>query len=459
MFLGHKALLSDYDKIVTWHTFELATSLFNTLLNRKSILNDGWSLDRSKNKFWGDPVDPDTSLFSEEFLFKKDYTYKDCSRFYAISRLDSNDDSTAPRWIRVIWNIIENGSDIYVDNFPKVINLIDQLAPYSGNIIKYLAENEIQCDFAKDQLHEECDKAKKVNENPEEEEKWEDKIKKAEKYAFFRGCIRFLYRDANNEPRWSDFDTKFANVKKYFSSDGNIADDYKSGLLLQALVVILPTDEWVSSVINCSFNNEPETWLKLLTKKQLIQGIHHLLLNRENLRELVKNRLVSSTPFVQNLAAVIPIALERWNPKDQWHVRGEWSIQERYMCTALTKYGQRRSLPAQKDWLLLILDERVDRYLNDARVTIVNESRYNLDLVFEFGGHCFMWWGVPNDNETDVYLLESCNTDDPAKRSKPLHETTLDVDNYYCTPVSSPSVFFENLNNLITEYTENESAN
>ena len=44
----------------------------------------------------------------------------------------------------------------------------------------------------------------------------------AEKHAFFKGTIRFLYTGPNGEIDWNCFDIKFQNAKKLFEKAGYI---------------------------------------------------------------------------------------------------------------------------------------------------------------------------------------------------------------------------------------------
>ena len=52
---------------------------------------------------------------------------------------------------------------------------------------------------------------------------WQDIICEAEQYAFFTGCIRFLFRKGKSEGlEWDkkDFDTKWSKVLDYFDENG-----------------------------------------------------------------------------------------------------------------------------------------------------------------------------------------------------------------------------------------------
>ena len=179
----------------------------------------------------------------------------------------------------------------------------------------------------------------------------------------------------------------------------------------------------------------------------------------------VKSRLCLFTPDVQNLVNVIPLALEQ-DAKGPWSILDEWNMQGRYSCSALTKYSKRVRVPKAKDQLFLITDDRIDRYLNSARIEMIKESRYSLDLRFWYNKHCFQWWGVPDlyskQQEVDIYLME--NPDDPdsfAPRKSPLKKNSLaDLDNYYCAEIPPGTLvtdFYKILDKLIEEYLQKGS--
>ena len=107
-------------------------------------------------------------------------------------------------WNRVLWNICENRVD--KSDYLPTIKEIDILAPYSHNIIEYLADNEeIDCEYNKKQLQEEQSKARHISEHTA--------IMEMEGYAFFKGAIRFLFTGSDKEDDWNSFETKVQNVK------------------------------------------------------------------------------------------------------------------------------------------------------------------------------------------------------------------------------------------------------
>lgn len=115
------------------------------------------------------------------------------------------DEKSFQEWNRVLWNICENRVD--KSNFEPTISLIDYIAEYSHNILQYLSKNEdIEFKQNKEQMLEEQRKARHLSEYPE--------ILEMEGYAFFKGAIRFLYTDSNNNEDWDHLKTKCNNIKK-----------------------------------------------------------------------------------------------------------------------------------------------------------------------------------------------------------------------------------------------------
>ena len=118
--------------------------------------------------------------------------------FLAICRYfknDNYDETTFRKWIRVVWNIVENANINTIPSMIGTMRLIDDLAKYSQNIYEHLKERDVSKDFGKEQMDEEKEKAKLVDDDA----KWECKIIEAEKQPFFKGKIRILLKNAEFE--------------------------------------------------------------------------------------------------------------------------------------------------------------------------------------------------------------------------------------------------------------------
>ena len=146
--------------------------------------------------------------------------------FHAVCKyfeIGTYDESSFKRWMRVVWNIVENSNATLIG----CLKLIDEIGEHCHDVYAFLADNNtiVKSDAAKEQLAEETEKAKQIlkkdySGNIEEfnGKTWEDVISEAEKYAFFKGAIRFLFLNNSGEWDWSDFDTKWKNLKKSVTS-------------------------------------------------------------------------------------------------------------------------------------------------------------------------------------------------------------------------------------------------
>ena len=171
---------------------------------------------------------------NDDFYFipqYKEYTITTLKRdqrvvFHAVCKyfeIGTYDESSFKRWMRVVWNIVENSNATLIG----CLKLIDEIGEHCHDVYAFLADNNtiVKSDAAKEQLAEETEKAKQIlkkdySGNIEEfnGKTWEDVISEAEKYAFFKGAIRFLFLNNSGEWDWSDFDTKWKNLKKSVTS-------------------------------------------------------------------------------------------------------------------------------------------------------------------------------------------------------------------------------------------------
>lgn len=142
------------------------------------------------------------------------------------------DEISFKQWMRVVWNVVENANINNNESMIGSIRLITDLSKNAYNIYIHLKERDISKDFAKDQMEEEKEKARKII----QDSTWEEKIIEAENWSFFKGAIRFLFRIDNNIYEWDKFSNRFEKCKIYFDSEG-VAPEYKEkSILLRFLI-------------------------------------------------------------------------------------------------------------------------------------------------------------------------------------------------------------------------------
>jgi hypothetical protein len=142
------------------------------------------------------------------------------------------DEISFKQWMRVVWNIVENANIANEESMFGAIRLINDLVKYADNIYNHLKDRDVSNDFAKDQMEEEKEKAKKII----EDSTWEENIIEAENWSFFKGAIRFLFRIDNNTYDWGKFSTRFAKCKIYFDKDGVASDHKEKSILLRFFI-------------------------------------------------------------------------------------------------------------------------------------------------------------------------------------------------------------------------------
>lgn len=194
--------------------------------------------------------------------------------FYAICCYFENgdyDQSNFKKWMRVVWNIVENANVETIPAMNGAIRLIDDLAEYSHEIYNHLKDRDISNDFAKEQMEEEKEKARQIVDNKEFKDKydktWEEKVIEAEKYAFFKGAIRFLFKTGENQYDWGNFDDRLHKSLKYFNNKG-VSDTYKKdAVLLRVLISKFTLADHFKGKI---FDNNDASWKLILLKNELV---------------------------------------------------------------------------------------------------------------------------------------------------------------------------------------------
>ena len=191
--------------------------------------------------------------------------------FHAICRYFEQgeyEERSFKEWMRVVWNLVENSNINTIESMIGSLRLIDELGEYSHDIYNFLAgEKSIKSNVALEQQNEEREKAKKIIEDIN----WENKIISSEKYAFFNGAIRFMFRDENGNWNWNSFDKKSYNAFQYFNPDGA----YKKDSLLLRYFISRFTD-W-SLFWGMTFDNDENSWRSLLLDNKWKRPVHEIL--------------------------------------------------------------------------------------------------------------------------------------------------------------------------------------
>lgn len=258
--------------------------------------------------------------------------------FYAICcyfEKDNYDELNFKRWMRVVWNIVENAN---IESIPAMIGamrLIDKLAEYSHDIYNHLNERDISNDFAKEQMEEEKEKAKKIVDdiefNNNKGKTWEEKIIEAEEYAFFKGAIRFLLRDEEGKYNWDKFDARFEKAQKYFDKNGVKEEYKKDAILLRVLISYFNNIDQFKGQI---FDNNATSWKSILINGNLIVPLNKffeiddaLSIDLKSFNSNITDKDKEQLRYFQNDLCKTPI-ITHFSEKSSLHWRyyGKYSV-------------------------------------------------------------------------------------------------------------------------------------
>lgn len=366
--------------------------------------------------------------------------YGDRAKFYALLRYAilseyseiEPSDIRLKRWARIFTNLIDN-TVIGKDNIDRIIIAIDSVS--TPDILSFLSSSDLPA-FNREQVREEKEKTQRISE-PEDKD-WETILTEAEHSLFFRGAIRFLFRDAQDILDWSDFNKKLEATQEYFSTDG--VQDYnkdgqtknykKEAILLKA--VLYHSDYW--SLIEPQkfvLDNKADTWRNnILLNKEWAYAVH-MILTRQldvNVRDgdalLYKSLYASS--LIEYVANQLPGSRIRW-------IHGHRAIYQPYYEGVLPD-DDSNDMNFHRNSLLSKFyggktkseEKQNDKIYCNSKIEGCG-AFFGWDIDFEYRGRYFKW----NSDAYSIYLMEQ-----------------QDV---YCTPWISVSERDLNETNFLTE--------
>lgn len=220
------------------------------------------------------------------------------------------------RWMRVVWNTVscegEDGrSQIRsTEAVRKVMDYLSKIDSHDVYISLCRQQPEADPSAIGSRWNEEISKSKQIWDKDSNDlrvyqgdcircdgtqyKTWEEIIIDAENYAFFKGAIRFLYRDEAGKDNWGDFDTKWKNAQKFFKmsqlpKESAMNNDFRNAQLLKSLISNFSADNFKKTLWwnHRTFNNKPESWMYYLLNDNICSPVHHLLMNGAEIKPLI----------------------------------------------------------------------------------------------------------------------------------------------------------------------------
>lgn len=371
------------------------------------------------------------------------------------------DSDSLKRWMRVVCNLV-SGEDAdgraqirstrAVRTAMEFIDTLNSHSVYESLKEKVLYTNN-PSDF-ESRCNEEIVKARQILDENGELRKyngihkkedgsayntWEEIIIDAEKSLFFKGAIRFLFRDdKGNMNNWCNFDIKLDKTKKYFDENG-LKEDFKIEVT-KALVI--QCNSWEDQLKEKQiFNPNAQTWKFILCSSYWIRQIHHIL-TKDKLDQINITDSLSDTDADKYIKPILTsLPYEEFINKEP-NGRFKW-------------YGPRLGYykPYGRDAIIFdwkdfhrneLLNQLVKEIIID-NSPIENRYWWGWDIRFKFKSFYFMYYY----NNTICLMNDDWNG---KKLKSPNDEDTEDNNFYFpVTDNESKESFLSKLQCLITQ--------
>ena len=237
-----------YDSFITTELLDKFNTVLNVYSKNKQLINEELNVftnedeDAKKNYSFIPQYNNDANNIYLNSTNQKERAY-----FYAICCFiekctfsnnnfifDTDKEIKFKRWMRVCRNLIENADIRSIPVMITCISKIDELcdkvsdSKYGNDIYSYLSDctesnkNDSKLEI---QLDEEIQKAKAITDINAQIS--EEEITDAEKLAFFKGAIRFLFRDSEDKVDWGNFKIKAEKAEELFNPPKGIKNTVK----------------------------------------------------------------------------------------------------------------------------------------------------------------------------------------------------------------------------------------
>ena len=368
------------------------------------------------------------------------------------------------KWTRVFRNLVAN-TDVDGSNIRSICKAINKID--NSNIYRYLSNGGEITAFTKEQVSEEIAKAKQIISGlPRADGRtWENIIIEAEKYAFFKGAIRFLFTKEKIGDDWEHFNPKWENAIKYFDYNGHGVQDgeelnkkYRTNSLLMKSLLAKCDDFDKKIWRHFEFSNDAIRWKRILTSNNWRTAVDTIMGTEVTDEITAKFINEVKNQYIKN---IVDDGLMNYVCKER---PGAWIRSTYHNYHAIWQSGY----PSYQIVLNPILAQlKFNNTIEYSEKNRIKDCRYykcedkNVDFIYK--NHFFQWWGNPNDKELDVYLMEEKdNRINYKQRHNQIIEGLPDNESYYCFRVTKEmeedtALFIDKLECLIAQTFPDES--
>lgn len=370
--------------------------------------------------------------------------------FLAVSRYFQSGnykETSFKQWMRVVWNIVENGSIDTISAMIGVMRLIDELSIHSHDIYTYLANdnNKINSNAAIVQVAEERAKAKQILKNVFSE----TEIIDAESHPLLKGCISAIFEndDCCSVPYGQSIQDRIELLKSLWNKDND-----KDYTFVKVLISYYDKERPDGKLY---LKKNQEYWKNLLTDK--LKNSFRKIEKKDDKGDCIDwKSMLANTNLIENSRADGKIVSTYWDGKIVlWGTNG---------CT-WNAYGNVILDEVHNNSILV---ELVNKDIIECNQKIQNSEFFDgWNIDFKYQNYFFRWYCYPKDNnpnndnrkELDVYLMMG-DWKDYSPRKKKINDNNTENETHYCFRVTTEmekdtTLFTTALDCLINEAKKN----
>lgn len=291
-------------------------------------------------------------------------------------------------WVRFCWNMAENYVRNSSDNYIRFCQLLQKInnamQDQTATLAQWMIDNAKY--FDNEQYKEEVDKAQVIKKHG-----LVVQIIEAEGYAFFKGSIRFLFKDEEGKTSWDDFTEKFKQCQLLFTEQGLKETHWP----LANQTILSYCHDWDEQLKRkFLFGTKADNWKSVLLNAHYACSVDKLLLGNGVNQAISKEE---SGPY-HDILKLLSSTDEPWNMIKAYRDKYQLEWQGGVPCLWLSSYTRKTLRLREGKWeniihrLSLIGEIRVDTKYEvlqiDGKEYFFNNISY-VDFIYK--NHLFRW--------------------------------------------------------------------
>ena len=337
-------------------------------------------------------------------------------KYFDHDEIVSDNENSLKQWMRVVWNLVSgedhNGrpeirSTSAMRTAIEFINSLDSHNVYNSLAKMSVLENTSFNERCKEEIAKATyilDESGNIRtyegsckkEDGSNYKTWEEIIIETEKYAFFKGSIRFLFTKENIGDDWNNFETKWGNSQKYFDKNG-VKEDYKVELTKK---LVIQCCDWENQLYDKQiFNPNNSTWKWILCSENWREPINSILTeDLTQIQPVTTNKNLTVQEYFTPLLNDLPF---EWMTKQIPDGRFRWLGPR---LAYYKPYGREYILFDWEDFkrkeILSKIDVNTDYRINNSCFF------WGWDIQFSYNEKLFQWQG--NNYVRLIEEIEKC---------------------------------------------------